>query len=410
MISSYETPFLPYLFVLVTICFVFLVSYNFIDDKKLLYIFIFGFIFNIILLVIHNFVYQLPGSDADAVLYDLYGKEISDFFLNYSSEPPDISSSYYYSYFVGILYTLFGTAKIVPELMNSMLSVILIIIVYKLSYLLTEHTNVARLSAFIFLIFPTINLYSVFIMRETSTLFFFILSFYFLIKWNKNPRIRFIFYSISSLLLCVFFHDAFVFVGVAYITYFLIYNPNKRKIEVLSKKNLILIPLIGMVAIFFFTFLVNKLPNLSTLFSVDFLGEHVLRRSRDRASYLEGLKPRSYIDMGYQTPIRIIYFLFTPFPWMVTSSVDIFGLIDSLFFIILGFYSYKGLKYLKSEDKPIYYLLLIVLLVFLITFGWGTSNYGAAMRHRSKIGWLFIILASIGYLLKNNKGKRSIKK
>ena len=100
--------------------------------------------------------------------------------------------------------------------------------------------------------------------------------------------------------------------------------------------------------------------------------------------------------MLLQTPVRMIYFFYTPFVWMISTAADIVGLFDALLYIFLSIYAFKGLAYLWCKDKLLFWAIVSILLVFLVVFAWGTSNYGTAIRHRQKIVWFLTIPAAIG--------------
>lgn len=141
----------------------------------------------------------------------------------------------------------------------------------------------------------------------------------------------------------------------------------------------------------------NKIPSdLSLVFSPDYMGDRVAISARGGAAYLVGFTPNSILDIIIQTPVRMVYFLFAPFPWMISSSGQILGLIDALLYLVLVFYSIRGLKYLKKYNNQAFWAVTLMLLIMIATFAWVTSNFGTAIRHRQKIVWLIIAVSSLG--------------
>jgi len=69
---------------------------------------------------------------------------------------------------------------------------------------------------------------------------------------------------------------------------------------------------------------------------------------------------------------------------------------DALLYIFLSIYAFKGLASLRRKDKLLFWGIVLILVVFLVVFAWGTSNYGTAIRHRQKIVWLLSVPAAIG--------------
>src|SRR5699024_3621640 len=294
-----------YLFLSLLLFLTFILLYSFTNDKKLIYIIIFSILLKCVLILFHNFISSLPGSDADAELYEYFGWIIWQYILGDISQLPEISPSYFISYWIGSLYVLFGRLALFRELINGMLGVVLILLSYKITYRLTNNINTARFAAFIIFLFPLINLYSVLTMREIPIIFFFVLSFYFLLKYNDTSKISFILLSLLSLLISTFFHDSFIFITAVYIVYFVSYDVKNKKVNLFMKRNIFIIPFVLGIGVFFFSFLTNKLPDLSTLLSSEFISDHVARRSRDRASYLANMRPSNIIELIVYTPIRM---------------------------------------------------------------------------------------------------------
>lgn len=116
---------------------------------------------------------------------------------------------------------------------------------------------------------------------------------------------------------------------------------------------------------------------------VEALAAHQKIAARDRAAYLRDLQPRNLLDLFLQIPIRIVHFLFMPFPWLVSSLVDLLGLgiaICNFFLLLLVLRSLPGILE-RKEGRWI----LRTVLALLITFALGTSNYGTGIRHSSKL-------------------------
>ncbi|RXG63416.1 hypothetical protein ES695_17395 [Candidatus Atribacteria bacterium 1244-E10-H5-B2] len=158
----------------------------------------------------------------------------------------------------------------------------------------------------------------------------------------------------------------------------------------------LLVTLVIMIIIFN-PFLMDKLPgDLRLVFSPDYMSNKVTLVARGGAAYLVGFTPNSILEIIIQSPVRMVYFLLAPFPWMISSPGQILGLIDALLYLVLVFYLMKGLKYLKKYNNPAFWAVILILLIIIGTFAWGVSNFGTAIRHRQKIVWLIIAVSSLG--------------
>ena len=140
-----------------------------------------------------------------------------------------------------------------------------------------------------------------------------------------------------------------------------------------------------------------KLPiNLADIITPDFIRGVIERQSIGRTSYLQGIVPYTYLDLLRQTPLRILYFLFAPFPWLIRTVQDVIGFFDVVLCTVLFYYCYQGAKRLWSGKKHIVLSALMIAASLVVMFAWGTTNYGTAWRHRQKIAPFVIVIAAVG--------------
>lgn len=364
-------------------------------DSTLRNILLLAFVTRIVLALFQTYVTPLPDSGADAITFEKLGWEAAQAWLN-GNTAPQLSGAYLYSALIGVLYYLLGRVPLAPQLLNVIIGILIVFFVYKLTLQIIPSLRSARVAAFLAAIFPTMNLYSAIIMRENIIVLLTVISVYCFLKWLNTDEILLMTVAVISLLGASALHGGMIVIGAVYIFFFSFYNPKKKSWIILNYR--LLLGAILMIASFslFNSFLLNKLPNdISILFSPEYLGSHTAGAARDRAAYLLGLTPHSFGDLIIQTPIRIIYFLLAPFPWMISSLIDLVGSIDAFLYLIFIIYGVRGLWYLKKVNKPLFCALLLLLIIFVVTFAWGTSNYGTAIRHRQKFVWLLISLASI---------------
>lgn len=90
---------------------------------------------------------------------------------------------------------------------------------------------------------------------------------------------------------------------------------------------------------------------------------------------------------------RMFYFLFSPMPWQWRGGGDaLVFFFDSCFYLIATFSTFKAI--LKKNHSKRKYIIGVFLALFFATFifGWGVSNSGTAMRHRTKLVLGFAML------------------
>ena len=367
-----------------------------IKDARLRNLILLAFLLRLGLALFHAYLMPLPDSGADALGFERLGWETADAWLR-KGEVPNLSGAYLYSAWIGILYFLFGRIPLVAQFANVLLGTFAVYYTWKLAFLITDSRRAALISTLLAAIFPTLNLYSAITMRESSIVFFTVTSVYCFFLWLEKGKLSQMVGAVVLFVPASALHGGMVFIEIVYVFFFSFYHPKKKRWVAFSLNSLIAMLLVVFVVVAFGDFITNKLPqDMSMLFSPDYLGERTAIAARDRAAYLSGLTPTSLPSMLLQTPLRMFYFFYTPFIWMVSTPADIAGLFDALFYIFLSMYAFKGLAHLWREDKLLFWAIVSILLVFLVVFAWGTSNYGTAIRHRQKIVWFLTIPAALG--------------
>lgn len=110
------------------------------------------------------------------------------------------------------------------------------------------------------------------------------------------------------------------------------------------------------------------------------------------------------IDLVINTPIRIIYYLFSPMPWNWRGIKDIIAFFFSSLYYFFGIIlAVRSIKKYNFPNKNLVVALLLVMFFSYIIFSWGVKNAGTAMRHRDKFVTIYVLLTVISiYELKKN--------
>jgi hypothetical protein len=140
--------------------------------------------------------------------------------------------------------------------------------------------------------------------------------------------------------------------------------------------------------------------------SVDVITNSQEAASRDRAGYLRNFQSSSPVLVIVQAPIRIAYFLFTPFPWQVTEAADLVGLVDGLLYLTMVIIYFRRRRMLMDNKAARAVLLAVTGSIFVL--GLFTSNYGTALRHRAKTAPVLICLAAVTLLSRNTTPRRRV--
>jgi 4-amino-4-deoxy-L-arabinose transferase-like glycosyltransferase len=387
-------------FVLFAFSFIMLCS-----PKKARLVLIIALSVRLIFVLIDQYVFPLPESreGSDALMFTSMGLEWSrnglQWLLSHFT-----SGAFMYSWVIALLYSIFGPNQFLVQFLNAILGTFTVYNVFLIGDYVLD-TQKAVIASIICALFPTAIYFSVLPFREVEIIFFFILGLFFLIKWIKEGKIYCIFIAELFFIISFGFHTGMLWAVIfpPFELIFEIFRGSFRKVN--SKKILAFLVLVLMVFVTFKTgFGFEKMPHENALSdSLTATAGLQQRAARDRAAYLKGVVPRNFFDFLWQVPLRAIYFLFSPFVWMVKIPLDLLGFFDAVSYVILIIF--VGLNFRKIVRNKFLLALLLILIGEVLIFSMGTSNYGTALRHRSKFLPLFSILASdeIARFIKNLK-------
>ncbi|MEX1027181.1 MAG: hypothetical protein WD049_04140 [Candidatus Paceibacterota bacterium] len=359
-----------------------------------------GLIIQIGLLVVHYTGAPLPYALLDAVKYQEQAVDFAQHYFETGTLPYVVATgSTLYIALIGSLYIIFGVAEFIPVILNLLLWIGLIVVVYALTSELTRNTTAPYLAAFGTALFPPILLYSVILQRDSLVLFFTALSVYALVRWMNKPTGWLMAISLGSLAVVGLFHFGVVIIGAVHVAVFLFYESSRERWVLFDSGHLLREVVVKVVLVTVFAVLAVSL--FSTKLSSEPLPA-LLSRHLDgvawsgRAVYLEELRPASLIDVGLQTPVRMAYFLFAPYPWEIQQPLDLLGVGVSVAYAALLVLAVWATLRRKGSERTRGLVLLAMVVLFVAVFAWGTSNYGTSFRHKSKIVWVLISLASVG--------------
>jgi hypothetical protein len=147
---------------------------------------------------------------------------------------------------------------------------------------------------------------------------------------------------------------------------------------------------------------VPYLGNFKDSTSVSILLEKTNFAYKGDAYWPEWTKAKTPIELLYKAPVRSVYFIFSPFPWDIKKTEHLLGVFDGILYMYLFFLILRNIKIIWRD--PVLRVILIILLTYIIAFGFGVGNFGTGLRHRSKFSVMLILLA--GPLIKRLRFKK----
>jgi len=350
----------------------------------------------------NEFISKLPDTNADAGRFEaktwFYAQmPMFDFINSFNSD----SKAYTFTWFLSFLYRIFGRSPLLLESFGIIISLISVILVFRISFLVSGDVKKSKQSAAIFAFFPTVILYSVIILREVYIAFFMLLIALFVVKWLKSNQIKFALVSLLLFVPLYFLHGGLL-VGAGMVFIILSYS-SLKDIYNSFKNNQLLIP--QLVFVFFalvtIGIAINKLStlnipylgNINNIFSLSRIVFQAEVTNIGGSVYPGWLIPNSISSFFLLIFPRLVYFLFSPFIWDIKAINHLLGLVDGIMILFLFYFIIKGLLLKKLNNFVS--ILLIILIPLLITYSWGVGNFGTALRHRVKFIPVFIAISTI---------------
>lgn len=313
----------------------------------------------------------------------------------------------FYPQLMGTLFRFIGINRFFGQYVSMLPSLVaLVFLVFTLYEL--EKTDTASLKIFrIVCILPYNAVLSSLFMREAFIYMFLAISYYHFVLWTKSKKELEFYIAAGFILPAALFHSGTIAALVGYIIVRLIYD-NKREVVNITAKNLFATIIIAALSAFVLSRSGNSF--LGKFNSLDSLEDIANTYDFARSSYARYVgNSNNLANFILYSPLRFIYFVLSPVPWLWRGITDIAAFMLSTMFYIVAIW--RIIKYLRTHDysdkrKALVVALMIVSLAILFVFSWGTSNAGTALRHRDKT----LILFSVLWILCSDETKPAVRK
>ena len=308
------------------------------------------------------------------------------------------TGAYLYSWIIAGLWKITGESLVLIRIINCMLSFYCCVLGYKLSFYLYNNKEAAKKIAFIIAIFPNlIRFSSYFSSRETIFVFTFLISIKMLYHYYDTNKSKYAFLFFVTVFVCTILHTSAISLLVGFLL--ILYKKAKTKSQIFKVIVLSMILTIGTIFMIRNGIGTEKLYLNNGGLDGEKLAWIQSASSEGRAAYLKGFGSNNIFITILQLPIRVLYFLYTPFIWMIRTPIDVLGFLDASLYLV---FTYKLMKIRKKNDisndysknKTLIRCIYISLIIMISMFSIGTSNYGTAIRHRAKMIIPILLLAT----------------
>ncbi|WP_313490719.1 phospholipid carrier-dependent glycosyltransferase, partial [Exiguobacterium sp.] len=300
------------------------------ETTPLYLVFITAFFVRLVLMFIDLELFRLPphsGDDTEA--FHLEGVQI---FTDPSTFNDVVRGTY--SKFLGIFYLMFGPERILAQFFNVILGVVAVVILAKTLQRLRLPERYVFGATLIFAFFPQGLLLSPILLRDQIVALGIVYTLYYMVRWTEEKSSRHMVLAYLGYFVSTMFHSGLAVGIVVLLVYFSFYSHETRRMDFEPTKVQRLIfqvLVVGFIVYSFQDVLFAKFTHVSEN------GQLFSGMSYDRggSAYLNGLTVTGPGDMILYSPIRMIYFLFSPFPWQWSSVMNILiFFLDAIFYFI----------------------------------------------------------------------------
>lgn len=345
---------------------------------------ILGILFRICLLFWDYYfseIFILPNSKNDSEVY--FNRAIQ-----FASGQKETEINFYLV--AGLLFRLIGNARIYGQFVNILCSLVAVHAFIRILDLIGISGEPRKFTTWVICLLPNFAILSAIFLREALIIMLVALSFFCFVRWLYNSGLYNLMLAFLLVLGASYLHGGTVAVAGGYAVVVAFYSRKSKSLKFNSKT-------IFLVCFFFliFAFLYVQygdvlFSKISGIDSVSDVAAYDLRGGSSYASYVGN--SNNLFNMLLYTPFRMVYFLFSPMPWMwrgVSDLIAFFG--SSLFYLVTIWQIIYTLMRYPNSRKGIVMICALVLLATVFVFGWGVSNAGTAARHRDKI----VVIAAV---------------
>lgn len=364
---------LALVYIVLNVLFFILYFYRKSDDKTLFMILVGGLMLRMAALYYDRTVAWLPFNTTDAQRFH----ELS---VETANALPDVLLEHFtgfYSQVLGVIYYIFGPYQFWGHFLNISFVMLGATKLLDIADLIKLTLTNKKIMSFIWMFAPIPFLMSYALLREGSMYYFVVLSIYYFLKWTKDYRLFNIIMAVLSVYIGSKYHEGLIAVAVPYLYAFIFYDRQKNKI----KMNGLNIACITTAFIVFLAFIGSE------------AGQEYIQKTNAEtgggSAYLTNLKVETPIEFLFAGPIKAVFLVYSPMPWLIRGGMDIITFVlDSSLWIYTTYLFVKNYKTIDSRYK----LLMLSIILGGFVYGMGTLNTGTAIRHRNKLMAFTLVL------------------
>ncbi len=331
----------------------------------------------------------------DAETYERIGREIGSYWAGESLAPRAIREGWRPGYYHlnAVFYAAFGDSRLALVVINMFAGVWTALITF---YLTREFLPVASAKAAAILtgVFPSLVLWSVLNIRDALAALCTVVLVLYGMRLSKKVRLSH---------LCIF---AVAALGLGllrdYMAFLVVLGLGIGIVTALRTERVVPTVLFGTAVALALTYFADQVGLFTTL-----RPEGILETAQVLRTGLQ-VGAVSAFGVGVQTttvgaaiqyiPLGASYLLFAPFPWDVTTTLQLAAMPETLLWYPLFLCALLGFRISVQNRATLAFVPVSVLLVVVSSYALVEGNFGTAYRHRAQIMPLFFVFSGVGVM------------
>ena len=340
--------------------------------------------------------------------FDLYGRNIyllpnsgvdSEWFYKQGILAADGLNTVHGAFYtmLGRIFSVVGDSRLFVQFILMLFSIIAIIMTARTLVELGVDSETRVSTIYLLSLLPNFAILSSLFLRESVVTMFGAISLFYFVKWIVRAKYFYLIPAIVAVLLGSTFHSGIIGMALGYIVVLIIYNPSQKR-AVISIKNVVPTIVIAFTLLYLFNnyseLFFGKMLRLTTADSIDEIANVTSGGGSSYAAYVGNSS--SVRNMIVYTPLRLVFFLGSPFIWQIRGISDIIAIVFNASFYLFALF--RSVNYLRRKEnirKSVVACILIVGIMTAFIFAWGVTNTGTAIRHRDKMAPLYAVLLAL---------------
>jgi hypothetical protein len=342
----------------------------------------------------------------DALTYDYWGQMQAKAFLGdqYSEAKmieylgPSFASGWGMPYLVAFIYLILGRNFLGVQLVNCVIGAATVPIIFNCAHHLFNNLKVSRFSALAVAFYPSLVLWSCQGLKDGPIVFLLALSILATLKLSERLQIKYIAILAAALLMLLSFRFYIFYMLAVAVGGTLLVGTRPFTTKNFAKQMTVMI-IIGLVFTYFGVSRITsaQIGQYGNLATVQEARSDLT--SRAESGFGRDLDVSTPEGVLLTIPVGLVYLIFAPFPWQLTSLRQSITLPEMIIWwacfplLVLGIWF--SIKYRLRQIFPV----LIFTVMLSVAYSVFQGNVGTAYRQRAQLLVFYFIFVAVGYVL-----------